>query len=236
MEGLGLLAEMKYRLAGSLGKAFLNFICAISDGELENREAADRIRATGRKIVYAFWHGRLMIPVWTHRNRDIAVLVSQSRDGEYVARVARAMGFYVIRGSSTHGAEEGFRLLLDALAAGHDVAVTPDGPTGPKYEVKKGLVYLARAAGAAVLPVGIAVDRYRQLASWDEFRVMLPGSYVLARYGEGIYVPEHANKFQLEDIRQEVEAALNTLTTDVESRVADARRTKRTRTRYKGEA
>jgi hypothetical protein len=235
MGGFGYAGELKYRLVGAIGKAFMYAICALGDGELENHEFAARIRGGGRRVIYAFWHGRMLVPVWTHRDSNIGILISRSRDGEYVARVAGALGFHVVRGSSTRGAEEGFRLLLDAINEGYDVAITPDGPTGPKYQVKRGIVHLARVSGAAILPVGIAIDRYKQLASWDEFRVMLPGSYVLARYGEPIIVPEHANKPHMEETRRELEATLNELTRDVESRVAEARRTRHERIRHRGE-
>ena len=228
-------AELLYRFVGVAGKAFINVMRILVDGELENREAADRVRAQGRRVIYAFWHGRILVPIWTHRDSNIGILVSQGRDGEYVARIADKLGFHVIRGSTTRGAEEGFRMLLSALEQGHDVAITPDGPTGPRYQVKKGIVYLARASGAAILPVGIAADRYRQLASWDEFRVLLPGAYALARYGDPIIVPEHANKFDMEDIRAGLETTLNALTADVESRVHSARTTRHARTRYQGE-
>jgi len=226
---------MLYRFVGAAGRVFIQLQHIVVDGELENREAAAKVRAQGRRIIYAFWHGRILAPIWTHRNRNIGILISESRDGEYVARIARQLGFYVIRGSTTHGAEDAFRKLLAAIKDGHDVAITPDGPTGPKYEVKKGIVYLARQSGAAILPVGIASDRYRQLASWDEFRVLLPGAYVLARYGEPIIVPERANKFKMEDIRKGLEDTLNALTADVESRVREAGRTSHTRVRHQGE-
>ena len=228
-------AELLYRTVGSAGKAFVHLMRVFVDGELENREAADRVRARGRRVIYAFWHGRLLVPIWTHRGSRIGILISQSRDGEYVARIADKLGFHVIRGSTTRGAEGGFRTLLSAIQEGYDVAITPDGPTGPKYQVKKGIVHLARASGAAILPVGIAADRYKQLASWDEFRVLLPGAYALARYGDPIIVPEHANKFDMEDIRAGLENTLNALTADVESRVHSARMTRHARTRYQGE-
>lgn len=235
MSERGLAAELKYRLVGILGTFFYRLLTLTTDGELENREVAARAREDGHPIIYAVWHGRLMIPVWTHRNRGLGLLISRSGDGEYVARIAERFGFHVIRGSSSRGAEEGFRLLIDALVGGRDVAITPDGPRGPRHEVKRGLVYLARASNAAIIPVGIAVDRFKMLNSWDKFRVMLPFAYVLARYGEPIYVPEHSNKFEMEAIRQQVEASLKAVTADCESRVAEARRTRKDRVRYQGE-
>ena len=230
----GLLDELKYGLAGVAGSLVVRALLAACDGELENRDAARRARERG-PVIYAFWHGRLMVPVFSHKRRGIGVLISQSDDGEYVARVADRLGFHVIRGSSTRGGEEGFRSLLEYLESGGDVAITPDGPTGPKYRVKKGIVYLARAAGASIVPCGVAIDRYWQMGSWDEFRVMKPGAYVLARFGEPIHVPEHFNKFELEGLRARVEDELNALTCDVESRVDDARRTRASRVRHQGE-
>jgi len=231
----GLFDEIKYGFVGLAGSLFIRALAAACDGELENRDAPDRARKHG-PVIYAFWHGRLMVPVFTHRGRGIGILISRSDDGEYVARVASRLGFHVIRGSSTRGGEEGFRRLLLYLESGGDVAITPDGPTGPKYRVKKGIVYLARAAGAAIVPCGVAVDRYWQMGSWDEFRVLKPGAYVLARFGEPIYVPERSNKFDLEKIRAGLENTLNALTADVESRVHQARRTRHERRRWQGEA
>jgi len=230
----GLLEETKYGLVGLAGSLVVRVLAAACDGELENRDAPARARAHG-PVIYAFWHGRLMVPVFTHRKRRIGILISQSDDGEYVARVAERLGFHVIRGSSTRGGEEGFRRLLEYLESGGDVAITPDGPTGPKYKVKKGIAYLARAAGAAIVPCGVALDRCWQMGSWDEFRVMKPGAYVLARFGEPIHVPERSNKFELEKIRAGIEDTLKSLTADVESRVHQARRTRHTRRRWQGE-
>lgn len=235
MAEYGIADEIKFRLVGIAGKLLYTALSLTNDGELENGEEAARGRAKGHPIIYAFWHGRLFVPVWTHRNRGIGILISQSKDGEYVARIADKFGFHCIRGSSTHGAEESFRLLADELQKGRDVAITPDGPTGPRYEVKKGLIYLARATNSAIIPVGVAIEKYIQLKSWDEFRVVLPFSYVLGRYGEAITVDERASKFEMEDIRKRVEDSLNALTADCEARVFEAKRTKHTRARQRFE-
>lgn len=235
MSRWGFLGELKYRLVGALGSIFVRVLAHLCDGELENRDVPSRLRAAGTPVIYAFWHGRIIVPVWTHRSRGVGILISASADGEYVARVAEKLGFHVMRGSSTRGGEEGFRLLRECLLSGRDVAITPDGPTGPKYEVKKGLVYLARAAGAVILPTGIAIDKYKQFASWDEFRLPLPGAYVLARFGEPIHVGEHVNKFEMEQIRCDVEKALKRLDADCRARVQNARRTRHNRTRHKCE-
>lgn len=229
------LDELKYRFVGLAGSLLVRALGASCDGELENREIPSRIRASGRPVIYAVWHGRLMAPVWTHRNRSLGLLVSRSADGEYLARVATKLGFHVIRGSSTRGGEEGFRLLLDELRAGRDVAITPDGPTGPRHEAKKGIVYLARVSGAAIVPTGLAIDRYHQFPSWDHFRVMLPGAYILARFGQPLLIPEKSSKHDLENYRLLLQDSLNSITADCESRVRSARQTRHLRPRYQVE-
>jgi len=236
MSDWGLLGEIKYGVVGILGSTLVRFSKLFADGELENREVPSRARREGHPVIYAFWHGRLLIPSWTHRDRGVGILISRSADGEYVARVAEKLGFHVIRGSSTRGGEEGFRLMRECLLSGRDVAVTVDGPTGPKYKVKRGVIYLARASGAAIVPVGMAVDRYKQFASWDEFRAPLPGSYVLARFGEAMLVPERSSKQEMERLRLGLESKLNALTADCEARVVEARSTRRLRPRHQSES
>lgn len=235
MSRWGFFGEIKYALAGAFGSKLLRSAHLWADGELENVDIPSRVRASGHPVIYAFWHGRLMVPSWTHRDRGVGILISRSADGEYVARMAEKLGFHVIRGSSTRGGEEGFRLMLDCLRSGRDVAVTPDGPVGPRYEVKKGMIYLARASGAAIVPVGIGISRYKQLASWDEFRVPLPGTYVLAHFGEPVWVGERSNKYDMEEMRVNLEVMLNDLTADCERRVHEAGRTRRERVRLQGE-
>ncbi len=231
----GPLGELKYRLVGIAGSYFIRALARCCNGELENGDIPAQVRASGRPVIYAFWHGRLIVPSYTHRNSGVGILVSRSADGEYIARVAGRLGFHPIRGSSTRGAEEGFREMLEYLRSGGDVGITPDGPTGPRYKVKKGIVYLARAAGAGIVPCGVAIDRYWQFGSWDEFRVMKPGAYVLARFGGPIFVPERSSKQRMETTRVALEEMLNALTADVESRVAEARCSRAERPRRQGE-
>jgi hypothetical protein len=104
----------------------------------------------------------------------VAILTSQSRDGELAARFVRRFGFLDVRGSSSRGGAIGLRHLVTLVAAGQDVAVVPDGPRGPRARLQPGVVALAALSGAPVVPIGVACRPARRLRTWDEFLVPLP--------------------------------------------------------------
>jgi len=140
-------------------------------------------RAAG-SLVFAFWHGTLLPLEHANRGRGVCVLSSWHRDGELSARVMAGLGYRVVRGSTSRGGARGIQMLVRAVRAGHDVAVTPDGPRGPARRAQAGAVYVAARSGAPVVPVGVAASRALRLGSWDRFLVPLPFSRVVVAYGE----------------------------------------------------
>ena len=157
-----------------------------------------------------------MLPlVYTHRRRAIGVLVSRHRDGEWIARIIERLGFLTARGSSTRGGEEGMRDLLDLAERRHLLAITPDGPRGPKERVKSGLVYLASRTGFPVVPVATAGSRAWVLSSWDHFRVPWPFARVIVAYGDPLTVPRDLSGAAVEAWRLKLERAIAALTEEV---------------------
>ena len=134
-------------------------------------------------FIFALWHHTLLPLLWWHRRRDVTLLVSAHRDGELVASAAAHLGYRLARGSSTRGGASGYRGLLQALAGGSVVAVTPDGPAGPAGIVKPGVVRAAHQARAPVLPVAARVDRAWRLRSWDRLMVPRPFARIIVEYG-----------------------------------------------------
>ncbi len=147
-------------------------------------ERVERVHESGRPVVFAFWHGVLLPLTYIDRGRNIQVLTSMHRDGELISRVIAALGFGVVRGSSTRGSVRGLIRLIAKAAEGLDLGVTPDGPKGPAGRVKRGIFYLAEKSGAKVVPVGVGAARAKRLSSWDSFTIPLPFSRVAAVYGE----------------------------------------------------
>lgn len=162
--------------------------------------------------IFCFWHGRMILLPFFHPPRKaMRVLISQHRDGELIARLIAQFGIESIRGSSSKGARRAAMLMLDALQAGDNVAVTPDGPRGPAYRAQRGALHLARLSQRPIIPVVFSASRTRQLKSWDQFMIPLPFSRVVLRAGEPFWVDEHASVQALYDRRNELEATMNAM-------------------------
>lgn len=166
----------------------------------------------GQPTLLAFWHNRLLYFVHHYRHITGTALVSQSKDGDIMSRVLTGFGLHATRGSSSRGARTGFRQLIERVQQGYHAAFTPDGPRGPRYRVKAGLVRAAQKTGAPILPVVYNAKWKRVLHGWDRFIVPLPFSRIVVVYGKPIYVPETGSSALLEAKRQEVEAALQHIT------------------------
>jgi lysophospholipid acyltransferase (LPLAT)-like uncharacterized protein len=155
-------------------------------------ERVDLIHGEGRPAVYTFWHGVLLPLTYTHRRRQVQVLTSLHKDGEIISRILQGLGFGVLRGSSSRGSARGLTRMLARAVEGLDVAITPDGPTGPAKSVKQGAFYVCEKSGGALFPVGVAASRARHLGSWDSFMIPLPFSRVVVVYGEPLEWDESA--------------------------------------------
>jgi lysophospholipid acyltransferase (LPLAT)-like uncharacterized protein len=174
--------------------------------------AYDRVLAAGERCIFAFWHARLLPLVYTHRHRGIAVMVSRHHDGELIARILERLGFGLARGSSTRGGDEAIRDMLEHAAERRLLAITPDGPRGPRERAKAGIVYLASRTGFPVVPVATAADRAWVFRSWDRFRVPQPFARVRVAYGEPIRIPAALDQGAAELWRARVEEAIAALT------------------------
>jgi lysophospholipid acyltransferase (LPLAT)-like uncharacterized protein len=143
---------------------------------------------TRQPHVFLLWHEALLPLLWHHRHQGVAIVVSEAREGRYLADFASGLGYRSIYGSSTRG---GTRALLGAvreLRAGRAVAFTPDGPRGPRRELKPGVVAAAQRGGAAIIPVHAEADRAWRLHSWDRFMIPRPFARVHIRYGHAFEV------------------------------------------------
>lgn len=151
-------------------------------------EPMRKMEQGGEHFILAFWHRHLLLMPYSYRGRRISVLVSQSRDGELIARTVARLGIDSSRGSSSRGGVAGMRTLLRKAAEGWDLAFTPDGPRGPASEVQPGVILAAAATGLPIQPVALAATRAKRLRSWDRFVVPLPLSTVHFVYGEPLAV------------------------------------------------
>ncbi len=158
--------------------------------------------------VYAFWHEHILLPAYLYGRPDIHVLISQHADGQLIAGIAERLGFSTVRGSTRRGGVEAVRRMLRSARAGH-LAVTPDGPRGPRRQVQLGAVYLASKVGLPIVPFGVGYDRPWRMRSWDRFAVPRPFSRAVLVTAEPIRVPGTADRTALEHYRRRLENALN---------------------------
>ena len=174
----------------------------------------------GTPVIYAVWHGRILLLPYLYGWRRARVLASRSRDGELLTRFLERFGLEAVRGSSSRGGAEALRLLTRSLAEGRDAVVVPDGPRGPRETVKPGIVTLARLSGAPIVPMALGVSAEWRLRSWDEFRIPRPFARCVLRFGDPIRVPADVDRAAQEAARKEVEAALRTLSWQVDEEAA----------------
>ncbi len=154
-----------------------------------DREHERRILAGGGSPLYAFWHGQLLPLAYVMRGRDIVVLVSEHRDGEYITQVIHRLGYDTVRGSTTRG---GFRSLVELARlglSGRAIAITPDGPRGPRRQAQIGVLLAAQRGRTPIVPLAMSVSRARQLDSWDRFVIPKPFARGVVAFGAPIEVP-----------------------------------------------
>jgi len=169
----------------------------------------------GKQVILAFWHGRILLmlfPYQTYRGQKACIMNSIHRDGEIITRVIKRFGVSAVRGSSTRGWMGGLKGLLAAYRQGYDLLVVPDGPRGPRYQAKPGVLQLARATGAAIFPVAYGAAWKTTINSWDRLLIPFPFSRVTYVIGRPLTVADDASPQVMEEKRQELQETLLAIT------------------------
>ncbi len=182
--------------------------CRVVKWEGEGREQ-EALRRSGGGAVYATWHQRMSYHFHHFGPRHPTVMISQSRDGEYAARVAAWLGFRNVRGSSTRGGSKALRELVQTIKEGQLGAMLVDGPQGPARVAKIGSVVLARDAGVPIIPTLWGCDRCWMLNSWDRYLIPKPFARIVLYSGDPIWIPPEADGAELEAYRRRFEDSLN---------------------------
>ncbi len=204
--------ELRWRTVGLLGRFLIRLwalSCRIRVVGEENYLAAKR---GGKPIIHLVWHGRLFFVPYFFRRRGLYALVSPSRDGEIIARIAGGWGFRIIRGSGSHSMVRAWQEMKSKLQEGAELIIVPDGPRGPNRIFKPGGLKLAQETGASLLPFSFSASKKKFLRSWDRFLFFYPFSRLVALYGSPITAPVMpADEAEFERARLEIEKALTLL-------------------------
>ncbi len=157
-------------------------------------------------VVYASWHQRFFPGITFFASRKpIAIMISQSRDGEMIARVVDILGWRSVRGSSSRGGVRALKEIRTLTRQGYRIGHIVDGPQGPFGVIKPGLITIAQFAGTPIVPVIMSAERRWVFNSWDRFMVPKPFSRVFIRFAPPIDVPRRLNTHDFEALRQHVE-------------------------------
>jgi len=161
-----------------------------------------------KNFVLAFWHGTMVVPWFAHRNLNLLAIISQSKDGDLLAKILRKWNYKVVRGSSSKGGEVALQIMIDHAKHECPVAITPDGPRGPNFNMKAGAVVTAKKSRVPLVLVGAGYKSKTKLHSWDNFEVPFPFSKVQLVYSEPIMIDKSLSRDETSKIILECEEKL----------------------------
>lgn len=175
-----------------------------------------------RPVVFCMWHNRLALAMWLYRlrprknqpQRRLAALVSASKDGAFLAAVLEQYGVQPVRGSSSRRGSQALLELTSWAEQGYDIAITPDGPRGPRYVVQEGVIAMAHLTGLPIVPVNCWLKRKWTVKSWDAFQIPKPFAHCEVSFGEVLRVPREASDAERETLRAQLETRMRALTID----------------------
>jgi len=198
----GVIAALGAPLIEALGSSY--------DWRERGREHLDRVVASGRQPIFAFWHGRILSATLYFRDRGIIVITSENFDGEWIARIIRRFGFGTARGSTSRGGVRALVQLRRDMSEGRPAAFTVDGPRGPAGVAQAGAIWLAGATGNPLVPFHIESSSHWTLKSWDRHQIPKPWSNVAIAIGAPIDIAD-TEQGTVDAGRQELEQVLSRL-------------------------
>jgi lysophospholipid acyltransferase (LPLAT)-like uncharacterized protein len=182
--------------------------------ETFGKEIEPELHRTGKGIIYSCWHrGDLFSAYYLGLlGNGISTLVSHSKDGDIIAGIITRMGVTAVRGSSTRGGREALQQLVELVKTGRSCGLSPDGPVGPQYISKIGIIMLAARTGSPILPCTWEAEPSFELNSWDKFIIPKPFSRIALLYDrETITVPDNLSNDSYEQLRQYLDKKMNML-------------------------
>jgi lysophospholipid acyltransferase (LPLAT)-like uncharacterized protein len=212
--------RLGFWLAAFLGTWLMKAILATCRVELINREILEGIKSSRLRVVGATWHRTAIYFLYFFRRVKPAIMISRSKDGEYLAHFVENMGGVAVRGSSQHGGHEALEEMAEALTSGRcpSAATVADGPRGPRYKAKKGMIALAQRTGMPLATLMWSADRAWVLRkSWDLTMIPKPFARIKLKAGKVFKYPPEMSPQEMEQARQDLEGELNRLRKELDA-------------------
>jgi lysophospholipid acyltransferase (LPLAT)-like uncharacterized protein len=168
----------------------------------------------GSPVIVCFWHNRILgitfafDRIYPKKRAGVTVLTSPSKDGEILAQLVGAFGMKAVRGSSSRRGSRALLELVKLIRSGRDIAITPDGPRGPRYALGPGIILLAQTTGTRIVPAHASFSRCVRMKTWDGFIIPLPFSKVSVTIDEALAIPAELTAEEFETKRQNLEDLL----------------------------
>ena len=191
---------LKFIIIPYLLKLIVVLITATCRVRYHNKAVYDDAINSDNAFVLSLWHNCSTIAGWAMRGGKVTVMISDSRDGEYVSRFANLFGIPTMRGSTSSGSAKAIRTALRLIFKRKPIAITLDGPRGPKFKMQHGALWFAASGKVPIIPMHIEASRQWVLKSWDAHIFPKPFSTIHVGFGEPIYI-------ERESLEQDVEKA-----------------------------
>ena len=168
----------------------------------------------GAPVIVCFWHNRILgitfafDRIYPKKRNGVTVLTSPSKDGEILAQLVGAFGMKAVRGSSSRRGSSALLELVRLIRGGRDIAITPDGPRGPRYSLGPGIILLAQSTGVRIVPAHASFSRCVRMKTWDGFIIPLPFSKVSVTLDGTLTIPGELTGEEFEEKRKNLEDLL----------------------------
>jgi len=193
-----------------------NVLCKTLSVTVKNSEFLEELAKENKNFIVAFWHGTMLLPWYLHRNKNIAALISKSKDGDLLARLLKSWNYQVIRGSSSSGGEIALGIMIDFAKNKNSIAITPDGPRGQAKKLKAGAVVTAKKSGLPLVLIGVGYRNKRILRNWDSFQIPAFFGKANAVYSQPVYIDKNLDYNGTSEMINICEAKLNELQAEAE--------------------